>query len=98
MVLARSRLLDYLESGMQLFTPLPPSLAQTRLKTNLFGLLLAALGRSIFTPYLTVRRIFVWAVDEHIQHRRGSSASWAGQAFRVAGEQVRRVTSPHISC
>ena len=63
---------------MALFNPLPRTLALTRLKSNLFLLLLSFLFRSVFTPYLTLRRGLIWIVDERLDSRFMSNVFWVG--------------------
>jgi hypothetical protein len=71
---------------MQLFRPLPPSLARTRLKYNALAQFLFTLIQHFFTPYGTIRRNLVFLLDEHVQHRVGAQSSWAALVIGGLGE------------
>ncbi|WVW78730.1 hypothetical protein I302_100690 [Kwoniella bestiolae CBS 10118] len=66
-----------------LFRPLSPSLARTRLKSNLFILFLFQLIKGYFSPYITIRSIIVRVCDTYIQGRKGRQESWGENGFYV---------------
>lgn len=72
----------------RLFQPLPRPTALVRLKFNLFLLFLLAVLRTVFTPYLAIRRNLTLLGDE-LQRRRGGQRSWVGSGFGSIGECER---------
>ncbi|ORX34391.1 hypothetical protein BD324DRAFT_653168 [Kockovaella imperatae] len=61
---------------MGLFKALPRHLALSRLKSNLFLLLLSLIFRTVFTPYLALRRATLWLLSEPMGSKRASYTLW----------------------
>ncbi|WVQ68987.1 uncharacterized protein L199_007198 [Kwoniella botswanensis] len=66
-----------------LFKPLSPSLARTRLKSNLFILFLFQLVKGYFSAYITIRSIIIKLSDGYLQGRKGREESWGENAIYV---------------
>ncbi|KAK6904000.1 hypothetical protein L486_03576 [Kwoniella mangroviensis CBS 10435] len=66
-----------------LFKPLSPSLARTRLKSNLFILFLFQLIKGYFSPYITIRSIIIKLSDGYLQGRKGREESWGENGIYV---------------
>ena len=69
-----------MSTNMAIINSLPRQLALTRLKANLFFLLLSVLVRTVFTPYTTLRRGSLWILKDKLD------LQWAGTAWWVMGE------------
>ena len=61
---------------MRIFNPFPRHLALSRLKSNLFLLLVSLIFRTVFTPYLTIRRGVIWLLDDKMGITQMDRAVW----------------------
>jgi hypothetical protein len=67
-----------------LIRPLPRPLALTRLKSNLFILFLSLLIRTLFTPYISIKRGITALLDQ-LQGQSLGQRSWGATGFFLAG-------------